>query len=146
MISSQFSNKLQGRKDIIILIKDENENLFGGYIGNHITIGQNVHCKNCYLFSLRRNQELKISMFKKKKETGYSYWIASIQDRYLFSFGILIKTVDKKEERMKDVSVFKQQNSSGICQQHCFDYSDKQFALTGKSYFLVKRIIVYQMK
>ena len=103
---SEFGEKLRGKKDVIILIEDHQQNLFGGYIGNQIRISEYVKDKTCYVFSLRKNGEYRMKKYL-KNEIGYSYWIGNDLNDYLMAFGL------NDEECVRDISLYKKDYSSG---------------------------------
>ena len=135
---SEFGEIMKGKKDVIVLIEDERKNLFGGYIGNEIVVQQDSNDNSCYVFSLRKNGEFNPNKYQ-KNDVGYSYWIPSDSTSILISFGTTGLLC-------KDITLYKKDYSSGYCSQHCYNYNNEQFALTGKYWFNIKRIVVYQMK
>ena len=136
---SSFTTQLQGKQDIIILIEDEQMNLFGGYIGNEIIIGKNVKDNSCFVFSLRKNGVKNLKRFE-KNQIGYSYWIRPDSSDLLMGFGM-----SEDGKLSKDITLFKKNKCSGFCSQLCYDYNDEEFALCGKKNFNIKRIVVYQL-
>ena len=127
------------KKDVIVLVEDERKNLFGGYIGNEIVVQQNVNDISCYVFSMRKNGEFNPKKYQ-RNNVGYSYCISKDSYNLLMTFGM------SKDSFCKDITLYKKDYSSGYCDQHCYNYNNEQFALTGKCYFNIKRIVVYQLK
>ena len=136
---SEFDQKLNKKKDIIILIEDERQNLFGGYIGNEICLGLHILDNSCYVFSLRKDGIYDTKRYE-RNEKGYSYCIALKSHYCLMSFGM------DNSYKCRDIALHKKDYSSGYCQQVCYNYSGEEFALTGKNWFTIKRIVVYQLK
>ena len=136
---SEFDEKLRGKRDIIILIEDERQNLFGGYIGNRIKIDEKVKDETCYVFSLRKDGEYTMKQYL-KNEIGYSYWIGDDSSDCFMVFGV------SDDTNGRDITVYKKESSSGYCKQECYEYSREPFALTGKHDFNIKRIVVYQLQ
>ena len=135
---SEFGQKINGKKNVLILIEDERQNLFGGYIGNEVRINNQIKDKSCYVFSFRKDGEYRMKRFE-RNQTRYSYWIPDNSRDCLIAFGI-------KSGQGKDITLYKKEYSIGYCEQICYDYKGEQFALTGKMYFNIKRIVVYQLK
>ena len=135
---SEFADKIKGKKEIIILVEDERMNLFGCYIKNDVVVDENVSDDFCSLFRLRKDGEYQCKRFKKNLG-GYSYWIPSTLNNYLFIFGI------GEIDDLNDLVIMKKDYSSGFCNQSYFNYFDERYALCGKNDFIVKRIVVYQM-
>ena len=69
---------------------------------------------------------------------GYSYWIPEDSHKILITFG-------STDDECKDITLNKQNYSTGYCEQFCFNYNNKKFALCDKYHFNIKRIIVYQL-
>ena len=136
--NSEFDQKLNGKKNIIVLIEDERKNLFGGYIGNEIQIWKYMKDESCYLFSLRKNGKYRFKKYL-KNETGYSYIIPNDSSDGLMAFGV-------NNNRGKDITLYKKDYSSGYCEQECYEYSRQTFTLTGKCCFNIKRIVIYQLQ
>ena len=137
--NNQFNKILNGKKDIIVLIEDEKQNLFGGYIGNEIQTNENLKDETCYVFSLRKN-----GIYRKKRyfrnEKGSSCRINTDEKITSFGFGI------GNDNGLNDICIFKKECGEGYCQQECYDYQGESNALTGKSRFNIKRIVVYQLQ
>ena len=72
-------------------------------------------------------------------EFGCSYWIGSDAHSILMSFGTI-------GELCKDITLHKKNYSYGYCTQICYDYGNESFVLTGKHWFNIKRIVVYQLQ
>ena len=139
MNDSEFGEIIQGKKDIVIVVEDERLNLFGGYIGSEITTDSIDTTQNCCLFSLKKNNKFNPKRYD-KTDKGFSYKLFSDTSEFLIVFGINEKGL------LKDLVLFKQFSSNGYCESCVFDYKDTEYALTGKTNFNVKRILVYQMK
>ena len=129
---------MKGKKDVIVLVEDERQNLFGGYIGNEIVVGKDIQDNSCYVFLLRNNGEF-IKKRYERNDKGYSYCIPSDAKITMISFGVV-------DGCGKDITLYKKNYSSGYCNQHCYNYKKDKFALSGKYSFNIKRIVVYQMK
>ena len=126
------------RSYVLILIEDEQNNLFGGYIENEVIIDKHIKDKSCYVFSLRKNGEYTMKRYL-KNENGYSYgFLSALNKNTLIVFG------ESEDSKCNDIVLYK--NLSGYCKQVCYNYNDEQFALTGKRCFNTKRIIVYQLQ
>ena len=134
---SDFSEELRGKKDIIILIEDERQNLFGGYIGNEIRVNENVKDDSSYVFSLRKNGEYTMKRYL-RNEIGDSYWIINSSHPCLIGFGA-------DSGRTRDITLSTKDYSTGLCQQKCYNYNGELYALAGKRDFNIKRIVVYQL-
>ena len=74
---NEFGSKINQKKDVIVLVEDENKNLFGGYIGNEIVIGQNVKDDSCYVFSLRKNGVFNPKKYQRINDEAKSYRIGN---------------------------------------------------------------------
>ena len=135
---TEFDQIMKGKKEVIVLVEDHLQNLFGGYIGNEINIQQNIQDQSFYVFSLRKNGEFNPKKYE-RNNVGYSYWIGSYSDMILMTFGLNENIV------CKDITLNKKDNSSGYCEQHCYNYNNEQFALCDKLNFNIKRIVVYQL-
>ena len=55
------------KKDVIVLIEDERQNLFGGYIGNEIIINENINDDSGYVFSIRKNFQYETKRYFDKR-------------------------------------------------------------------------------
>ena len=135
---NEFVEKINGKKDIIILIEYEQQNLFGGYIGNKIIIGEDVNDPTCYLFSLRKNGKYTMKQYF-RNEKDYSYYIPSHLTGYLMTFG-------SSKSSFEDITLLKKEYSSGYCAVWCYDYQGESFALAEKQHFNIKRIVVHQLQ
>ena len=136
---SEFVEKLNEKRNIIVLIEDERQNLFGGYIGNQIHINKNVKDNSCFVSSMRKNGEYQMKRYL-KNEIGYSYGIANDSQNVLITFG------NGNDNLCRDIVLYKKDYSYGSCQQECYNYNGESFALTGKYWFNIKRIVVYQLQ
>ena len=74
-----------------------------------------------------------------RNKKGYSYWIGNNSNHILMAFGM-------SDGKCFDITVHKKTISSGYCFQKCFKYKKEDNALSGKRYFNIKRIVIYQMK
>ena len=124
---------------VFILVEDERENLFGGYIGNEIIIDENVKDPTCYVFSMRKNGIFHTKRYE-RNANGHSYWIANDSQNLLIMIGV------SDDKSARDITLYKKDYSSGYCRQQCYKYSGESFALIGKFHFNVKRIVVYQLQ
>ena len=125
---SEFDSILNGKRNVCIVIEDERHNLFGGFIGNTITIHHKIIDNSCFVFSLKKDGQINPRKFN-KKENGYSYSICSDRHNILMGLGL-------KGDSFQDLSIFKKDYScSGRCIQYAFDYGNEEYALCGKIYF-----------
>ena len=140
-VEKEFLNSISGRKDVIFLIENERNDLFGGYIGNTIKIGSYSKCETSFIFTLKKNGEFKPKRYERKNQNGYSHFISSETSKYLlFCFGL------NENKRGEDIIIQKTGRLSGHCIQKNFHYNNEIFTLCGKCNFNVKRLVIFQMK
>ena len=120
-----------------MLVEDELHNLFGGYLDKPISSNQPLNDINSYLFSLRKDGVFNPKRFP-KNQIGYAFKIWDEKSEALFVFGSSLFY-------SKDIAIYKKHRSSGYCSQECFDYYGEKHALTGKMWYAVKRVVVFQM-
>ena len=137
--NNEFTRKLNGKKDIIIVIENDARDIFGGYIGSKINIGEIINDKKCFVFSFKKNNEWTSKRYN-RNGIGGSYLISIDKRNTLFGFGIV------NDGFGEDIIVSKKEESCGICQQECYDYNGEKNALTDSNGFSVEHILVYQLK
>ena len=145
-----FDSIVIGKEKILILIEDENNNVFGCYINSKIDKNRNVENEfskgiedpNCFIFSFRNNEPTKYGLRKDRKDDTV-FLLYEKKDERLFIVGerdIFIRKSNRKSFCCDDINDCK------------FDYQGKQKVLNGKSgmktedEFKVKRILVIQME
>ena len=136
---SVFHQCIKGRKNLAIVVEDEKQNLFGGYIGDEVQINENVRTQNCFVFSIRKNGSYRLQRYH-INPGEISYFVGPSGWNGLFGFGL------GNDQTFKDIFVRKKDSSRGYCHQHAYDYRGKHDALCGKHSFNVRRVVVYQLK
>lgn len=135
---SEFDSAIEGKRNILVLVEDERNNLFGGYIGTEVRVGKVTDDDDCLLFSLKKDGVFDPRSFD--YERGHSFLIFPQSNDYLFVFGLT------EDGYYKDLAIRKKDCGGGFCKQHSFEYNDNHHSLCGKTRFNVKRIVVYQIK
>ena len=69
-----------------------------------------------------------------------SYKIETDNSNFLMAFGV------NDNQEMKDLTLYKKNYSAGYCQKCCYSFGKGMNIMTGKMWFNVKRIVVYQLK
>ena len=155
MGTSEFDAKIFGRSDVVILIEDTKNNLFGGYIHAQINnyynvrngqwqLNNRIRDEKAFLFSLRNNgRSNEMVKMDIRNEVCDGAFLLYEKDGYrpLFGFGSCF-----------DVGIFKKNLINECnCNPGWFAYPPgKENILTGKTGdrnpFTPKRFIVIQMK
>ena len=142
--NSEFCEKLNGKRNIIIVIKDTEGNIFGGYISTDMIENKYLFDNNGYLFSIKKNGEITNKKYS-IKNNEYSFTIETDNSPGLFSFG----GEDKGNKNyFKDICIYKKdyKSKNNFCKQHSYEYYGEENALIGKQEFEIKKIIVYEME
>ena len=134
---SEFRKNISRKNNIIVLVEDTKNNVFGGYIGNNVNIKSKSKDPTCYLFSLKKDGKYTMKTYK-RNTNGNSYWLPSNREDVLIAFGM-------NNHSCEDLTLYKKDFSTGYCDQFCFDYQNEENALVPNRDFIIKRIIVYQM-
>ena len=148
--TSMFTRTILGIENIIILIEDEDNEIFGFFVDTKLCInfnsyGQGKIGRNSFEFNLQSNGRLTEPMkFDIKQNGGCCYTICKDYDEKLIEIG--------------DIIIYKQEfKNESYCIQsdYYFDYKGIRKALCGKKYdnwknkgkhFIPKRISVIEMK
>ncbi|BFU26481.1 trichohyalin, putative [Entamoeba histolytica] len=138
--TSVFDQRIMNKEHIIIIIEDEEENKFGGYVNSKIDkIHSFINDSKSFVFSLESNGRMKGMKKFDIKQPDYAFYLGIQADNYLFAFG-----------SGADIIVYKENNKTeSHCSQHSFSYEGITNALCGKQFpnlFTPKRIIVIEMK
>ena len=147
---SEFDSLIVNKKNICILIEDEENNIFGevitqpiqqySYFENGQIKGYSNSDERAFLFSLQSNGRIKEPM---KFEIDYSkranaFWLFPKDDKQLFGIGGCDIIINKEEYK-----------NECCCFQFTFQYKQYKDVLIGKqgktNPFTVKRILVFQM-
>ena len=136
--NSDFSNRIDRKKNIVIMIEDTNNNIFGVFINNIPTqTSKYIAYPYEFVFSLNSNGRCEQPMIFPMHNYSESFCLCGDDDERLFSVGcddIIIMKEDCQDK-----------SHENSCHQKCFDYNGIDDAFCGSSRFKVKRIMVYQM-
>ena len=137
--TSVFNDKVSGRENLVFIIEDIQNNIFGGFIKSPINSNSDnsVYDKNAFLFILRLTTQIHqpIKYQIKEDQCENAFQLFDKDNESLFVFG-----------KECDIKVFKKDKSKGLLSQNTFDYDDKENIFVDKEEFTVKRIQVWQMK
>ncbi|BFU23151.1 predicted protein [Entamoeba histolytica] len=130
--TSVFNQRIKNKEDIIIIVKDEDGNKFGGYVNSKIDKVGWINDSQSFVFSLESNGRMKKFDIKQPQD---AFYLINQSNDCLFEFGL------------GDICVYKENNKTiSHCNQHSFEYKGIENALCGKQHFTPKRIIVIEMK
>ena len=154
--TSVFGDKIIGKKELIFIIQDTNNNTFGVYVDTTITHSSDYTIDSkAFVFSLRKNgknDEMKKCIIL-SKYTDEAFYLENNSSSNLFKFGnytfVICKENQKSECYCREGDHSKY-SSYGTCYYPTFQY-DKTNLFYSDSYehnhkFTPKRIIVIQMK
>ncbi|GAB1219596.1 hypothetical protein ENUP19_0039G0011 [Entamoeba nuttalli] len=144
--TSVFDQRLMNKENLIILIKDTEDNLFGGYVHSKIDkIDEWINDPNSFLFSLKIKGRIKGMKKFDIEDSEYAIYIFKRTDDSLFSFGY-----SGIFGCLSDIFVYKENNkTNSYCYQETFEYKGIENALCGKQHphcFIPKQIVVVEMK
>ncbi|BFU19522.1 hypothetical protein EHI8A_187890 [Entamoeba histolytica HM-1:IMSS-B] len=134
--SSVFGQRVLNRKNLVFVIKDTKNNVFGGYVNCLIDRACLTDDTESFVFSLQSNGRIKTMMkFPIKSERKRDAFRLGGDDwDWLFWMGF------------RDIFIWKKGSEyENFCEQQSFEYYGITKALCGNSNFLVSRIIVIQM-
>ena len=126
---SEFSRIVNGKKNVMIIIEDEHNNIFGGYISKEIVINEWIIDQTAFVLSMKKG--------------GNGLFVFPEFRNGLFIFG----GGNADDNSPKDISVMKKSDDCDRCFsiQQSFNYGKDKKALTGNDQFFVSRIIVYEL-
>ncbi|BFU18330.1 trichohyalin, putative [Entamoeba histolytica] len=138
--TSVFGERIMNKEHIIIIIEDEEENKFGGYVNSKIDKGDDyINDSQSFVFSLESNGRIEGMMKFDIKEPEYAFYLHNQSDDLLFAFGF--------GDGYEDILVFKENDKTqSFCNQYSFEYNEIEDALCGNENFTPKRILVIEMK
>ena len=147
---SSFEERIFGKGNLVFLIEDTENNLFGGFIQSPIEIfrfyedgewqGNDIYDSQSFIFSLYSNERMngfvKYEQKQMKKKRVFTLYQSSLGS--LFDIGD------------NDITIMKSNFKNGCyCEQNTFNYGKQRNQLVGSESedypFEVKRIIVFQM-
>ncbi|BFU22788.1 trichohyalin, putative [Entamoeba histolytica] len=137
--TSVFGERVMNKEHIIIIIEDEEENKFGGYVNEKIDkVDEWIYDSQSFVFSLESTGRMERMMKFDIKQPQYAFWLYNQSSVGLFVFG------------GNDILVYKENyKTTSSCKQSSFEYEGIENALCGKQHpnrFTPKRIIVIEMK
>ena len=148
---STFDTRIFKRKNIIIMIEDSEDNIFGAGIKSEINTyqhpynkgikGNNIRDINAFVFSIKKNGQLQQ------------------ENKYIIKYpnsSVAFSLYDKNSDKLftigeKDIVIMKKENCKEcICEMKSFDYGTEMNPLRSKQQenriFTVKKIRVFQME
>ncbi|BFU22935.1 predicted protein [Entamoeba histolytica] len=142
--TSVFGERIMNKEHIIIIIEDEEENKFGGYVNSKIDkVDEWINDSQSFVFSLDSNGRMEGMKKFDIKEPGHAFWLCNQSYDILFGFG-------GDGKYLKDIVVYKENTKTeSYCNQRSFEYKGIRNSLCGKEFpehFTPKRIIVIEMK
>ena len=149
--SSQFDKRIYGKQNIIILMEDNEMNMFGCYINAKIDKyqyiendewkGGRITDKNAFIFSLKSNgrftEPIAFDIFEQCSDWAFILFKSDLETLFSVGGGC-------------DITIAKQNIANSCsCIQHSFNYRNLQNVLVGKTgddnSFTIQRIRVLQM-
>ena len=139
---SEFSRIINGKKNVMIIIEDEHNNIFGGYVSKEIVINEWIIDQTAFVFSLKKDGKYHPKKYP-LMEGGNGLFVFPEFRNGLFIFG----GGNADDNSPKDISVVKKSDDCDRCFsiQQSFNYGKDKKALTGNDQFFVSRIIVYEL-
>ena len=152
MNNSSFDKRIFNKEHIVVLVEDEENNMFGFYNGTRISHyqykvdnewrGESVSCPELFLFSLQSNgrleQPMKFDIKKTEREGALTLFKKDCP--------VLIMVGDGPDLCIKK----EDQRTKCYCSQQSFEYDEFENVLCGKqgdnNPFECKRIRVFEMK
>ena len=142
--TSIFDDRIKGKYNLLIVIEDDQNNKFGGYITQPIQQNTWTSDKQAFLFSLKSNGRIKKQMKFEIKEnvSKYAFYLGGKEESWLFQFSC-----------NHDIRICKQ-NSDGVsccCQNNnYYDYHGTSNAFIPNCFnkdqqFNPKRFVVIEM-
>ena len=145
MHDSSFKKRLDGRKNICIIIENKEGIMFGGYVPCKIKTNKWTKDPNCFLFSMRKDGIFELNKYK-LLDNAYDFWLGDTNEDILFAFGGE-DYEDTKTQIFKDIVIHKKDSiHENYCDQCSFDYKNCENTLIGKRELSVNRIIIYQLQ
>ncbi|BFU24019.1 trichohyalin, putative [Entamoeba histolytica] len=121
--TSVFEERIWNKEHIIIIIEDEEENKFGGYVNEKIDkVDEWIYDSKSFLFSLESNGRMERMMKFDIKQSQYAFTLLNKSHVCLFAFGFGYDICVRKEN-YKTLS---------HCKQSSFEYEGISNALCGK--------------
>ncbi|ELP93976.1 hypothetical protein EIN_181430 [Entamoeba invadens IP1] len=139
--SSVFCQRVVGKKDVVIVVKDSDNNVFGGYVKSEIDgFNKSIVDSKSFLFSLESLGRLPKQMrFAIRSDKAMKAFLCFDQNSdELFAFGV----------DGFDIGIKKNGNGESYCFQYMFDYGGLKNALCGRQHpgtFQPTRIVCLQM-
>ncbi|ELP85288.1 hypothetical protein EIN_085000 [Entamoeba invadens IP1] len=134
--SSVFGQRVLNRKNVVFVIKDTKNNVFGGYVNPTIERSCIIDDSDAFVFSLESNgrvADMKKFVIKNERKRD-AFRLGSETWEWLFWMGF------------RDIFIWKKGSEyENFCEQQSFDYEGIPNALCGESNFLISRIIALQM-
>ena len=138
--NSEFTQRILNHRQLLFLIKDTRDNLFGCYISSIILPRMHIWREDSgkFLFSLRSNGRLQTPMKFESISTRNAYWLQQDNDKFLIALcncGIYLM-----KNNVKNESYCNQTNGSKV-----ISYQGIENALTGSVQFNPQHIVVIEM-
>ena len=141
--TSTLQKKILNKQNLLFVIRDENNNKFGGFISIKID-GMNkwIRDNNSFVFSLKSNNRIKgMKKFNKNMDDNCSFWLSSTTyNGILFAFG-----------SGHDICVYiKNLQNQSFCFPKSFDYLGERHLLCtnrplGTSHFIPMHFRVIEL-
>ena len=144
MNNSDFGKNLEGKRNVMIVIKNDQNEIFGGFISKEVHQGKFTFDNESCLFSIKKNGKITNKKYPIKKNE-YDLKISNDDYKILFGFGL---REFGKIGYYTDMCIYKKdyKKRKCECEQRCYEYFGEQKELKKNSRFDVKKIIVYEME
>ena len=138
--TSVFDDKIIGKKNLLFIIEDETNNLFGYYLSTEIPPEYDTCIETTtesFFFTLETNGRIEHPMKFELIETWGGYRLGSKNDKWLIAFGNYAVIVGKEDKKYKSE-----------CRQYDdeINYHGISYPFCGSYAFKPKRIVVFQME
>ena len=139
---SEFAERIEGHKNICVVIEDRKGNVFGGYSSKQIELNKYLFDTKSYLFSIKRNKKYSLKKYPLKNMNAADFIVYINEFDVLFTFGAEITETNLGE---KDIVVYKKDlDIFNFCNQHSYEYYGEEDALCdNRTDFEIEKLFVY---
>ena len=142
--TSEFTRKIVGKENIILVIEDTNGNKFGHYLSQEIKRAWDfVYDEKAFVFSLKSNGRLDGMMKFPIRNKSQAFEVYDETTDWLLTIGQGGPGLNDDINLMKSDCLHS--NPRCGCKQSSYDYNGIQNALCGSMNFMPKKFVVIQM-
>ncbi|ELP86050.1 hypothetical protein EIN_446470 [Entamoeba invadens IP1] len=134
--SSEFDDKVMGKKNLLFLVEDNNNNKFGGVFTEKVDrTNEYIEDTDAFIFSLIRKGKFNPKKFElKSDESKDAFTLCGSRGDYLFAFG----------GQKCDIAVYKKGKDGSRCFPN--SYTESKNAFVDNNKFTPKSVKVFQLE